>query len=78
MACKGVSLNLDEVLICLGMSATLSRETQKAVDLLPELKKCEMHLTHIPSSGDIAGLRKLGMHVTSDPQFPRQNFYHPN
>lgn len=78
LACKGVSLNLDEVLICLGMSATLSRETQKAVDLLPELKKCEMHLTHIPSSGDIAGLRKLGMHVTSDPQFPRQNFYHPN
>ncbi len=74
---KGVSINLDEMLICLAMSATVNRFAEKTMALLPQLRDCEMHLTHIPSSGDTAGLRKLGMHVTSDPKFPRTNFYHP-
>jgi uncharacterized protein (UPF0371 family) len=28
-----------------------------------------VHLTHIPSPGDAAGLRKLGVNVTSEPEF---------
>ena len=74
---RGVSINLDEMLICLAMSAAVNRYAERAVGLLPQLRGCEMHLTHIPSSGDTAGLRKLRLHVTSDPKFPRTNFYHP-
>ncbi len=30
---------------------------------------CEFHTTHLPTSGDEAGLRRLGLNATSDPQF---------
>jgi len=36
---------------------------------LKKLKGCEMHLTHMPSPGDEAGLRDLGIHLTSNPRF---------
>jgi len=74
---RGVSINLDELLICLAMSATIDKNAKEALFYLPMLKGCEMHLSHIPSSGDTAGLRKLGMHVTSDPRYPRANLYNP-
>lgn len=74
---RGVSINLDEMLICLAMSAAVDANAKAALSFLPSLKGCEMHLSHIPSSGDTAGLRKLGMHVTSDPRYPRSNLYNP-
>jgi len=74
---RGVSINLDEMLICLAMSAAIDANANKALSLLPSLKGCEMHLSHIPSSGDSSGLRKLGLHVTSDPKFPSTNVYNP-
>lgn len=70
---KGVSLNLDEVLICLAMSAALNPTAQTALEMLPLLRGCEAHLTHVPSSGDAIGLRKLGINVTSEPKFPTTN-----
>ena len=75
---RGVSLNLDEVLICLAMSGAISKDVQKAVDMLPLLKGCEVHMTHIPSAGDSSGLRKLAVNVTSDPRFPTANLYNPS
>ena len=63
------SMNLDETLIALGISAATNPATAFAVERLRELKGCEMHLTHIPTSGDDAGLRRLGMNITSDPNF---------
>ena len=70
---KGVSLNLDETLIALAMSASEDEDARKALEKLPELKGSEAHMTHIPSNGDISGLRKLGLRYTSDPVFPRKN-----
>ncbi len=74
---RGVSLNLDEVLICLAMSCAISEDAKRASAFLPDLRTCEIHMTHIPSSGDSSGLRKLQLNVTSDPRFPTSNLYNP-
>ncbi|HOX06877.1 MAG TPA: DUF1846 domain-containing protein [Planctomycetota bacterium] len=66
---KTVSLSLDETLIALSISATTNPAAQAAMDKLPELDGCEMHMTHIPAPGDDAGLRRLGVNLTSDPNF---------
>ncbi len=67
---RGVSLNLDETLICLAMSAAINADAKRALDKLPLLRGCESHMSHIPSAGDSSGLRKLGINVTSEPKFP--------
>lgn len=66
---RRVSLDLDEVLIALSISAATNPAAQTAMDNLRQLRGAEVHLTHLPSSGDEAGLRKLGINNTSDPQF---------
>ncbi len=70
---RGISLNLDETLICLAMSAAINADAKKALDKLPLLCGCESHMSHIPSAGDSSGLRKLGINVTSEPRFPSSN-----
>ena len=40
-----------------------------AVEQLTKLAGCEFHTTHLPTAGDEAGLRRLGVNATSDPQF---------
>jgi len=66
---KMLSLDLEETLIALSISATVNPAAQIAIDKLKELHGCEAHITHIPTHGDQAGLRKLGINLTSDPQF---------
>ena len=39
------------------------------MERLTQLAGCEFHTTHLPTAGDEAGLRRLGVNVTSDPQF---------
>lgn len=64
-----LSLDLEETLIALTFSATSNPEARLAVEKLKHLRGCQVHLTHIPPPGDEAGLRKLGVNLTSDPQF---------
>jgi uncharacterized protein (UPF0371 family) len=64
-----VSLDLEETLIALGISSSMNPAAQLAVEKLKELRGCDVHMTHIPTPGDEAGLRKLGVHLTSDPDF---------
>jgi uncharacterized protein (UPF0371 family) len=66
---KMLSLDLEETLIALSISATFNPAAQIAVEKLKELRGCEAHLTHMPTPGDEAGLRKLGVNLTSDPDF---------
>jgi len=66
---KQVSLDLEETLIALSISATMNPAAQTAVEKLKELYNCEVHLTHMPTPGDEAGLRKLGVNLTSEPNF---------
>ena len=66
---KTTSLDLEETLIALSISATLNPVAEAAIGQLKELSGCEMHLSHIPSPGDAAGLRKLGVNATCEPEF---------
>lgn len=72
---KNPSLDVEEMLIALSISAISNPAAQLAMEKLPELKGCEVHVTHIPPSGDEAGLRRLGVNLTSDPLFPSQDLY---
>jgi uncharacterized protein (UPF0371 family) len=46
-----------------------------ALEKLIELRGCELHMTHIPTPGDEAGLRRLGVNLTSDSNFSTHGFY---
>lgn len=72
---KKVSLDLEEILIALGISATTNPMAQIVIEKLKELNGCELHTSHIPTPGDAAGLRKLGVNATSDPKFPTSDLY---
>ncbi|MBU4306232.1 MAG: DUF1846 domain-containing protein [Acidobacteria bacterium] len=72
---REVSLNLDETLIALGISASGNTAAQAAVEKLSELRNCEVHMTHMPTPGDEAGLRKLGVNLTSDPGYSTHTLF---
>ena len=72
---KTVSLDLEETLIALGISAMANSAAQLAIEKLRELRGCEIHITHIPTPGDEAGLRRLGVNLTSDPNFSTKNLF---
>jgi uncharacterized protein (UPF0371 family) len=72
---KSVSLNLEETLISLSISAATNPAAELALKKLPELRGTEAHLTHIPTPGDEAGLRKLGINLTSEPHFSSRELF---
>jgi len=72
---KTVSLDLEETLFALGASVTSNPTVQLCVDKLKDLRGCDLHVTHIPTPGDAAGLRRLGVHLTSDPSFATKNLF---
>jgi uncharacterized protein (UPF0371 family) len=72
---KETSLDLEEALIALCISAAVSPSAQAAVERLEDLHGCEVHVTHIPTPGDEAGLRKLGVNLTSNPNFASKTLF---
>lgn len=72
---KTPNLDLEETLIALSISAATNPTTQLAIDKLKELHGCEVHVTHIPAPGDEAGLRRLGINLTSDPNFSSNSLF---
>ncbi len=70
-----VSLDLEETLIALSISATTNPTAQLAIEKLKEFDGCEAHATHIPTPGDEAGLRSLGVNLTSDPNFSSKSLF---
>ena len=72
---KKLSLNLEETLIALSISADFNPSAKVAMEKLSELKGCDMHSTHIPTPGDEAGLRVLGLYITSDPNFSSKSLF---
>ena len=72
---KNISLDLEEALITLSMSAATNSTSQLAMERLKDLRRCEVHLTHIPTSGDETGLRRLGVNLTSDPNFSTKDLF---
>ncbi len=72
---KMISLDVEETLIMLGISAISNPAAQLAIEKLSELRNCEVHLTHIPTPGDEAGLRKLHVNLTCDPEFSSKSLF---
>ncbi|HQG76035.1 MAG TPA: DUF1846 domain-containing protein [Bacteroidales bacterium] len=72
---KMVSLDLDETLIVLGISALSNPAAKIAVENLKWLRDCEVHLTHIPTPGDEAGWRKLKVNLTCDPEYSSKSLF---
>lgn len=72
---KQLSLNLEETLIALSISADFNPSAKVAMEKLKALNGCEMHSTHIPTPGDEAGLRRLGLNITSDSNFSSNRLF---
>jgi len=72
---KTLSLDLEEALITLSISATSNPAAQLAMGKLTDLRGCEVHMTHMPTPGDEAGLRRLGVNLTSDPHFSTKDLF---
>jgi uncharacterized protein (UPF0371 family) len=69
------SLNVEEILSALMISATTNPSAQVAVEKLPLLSGCKAHCTAILSDRDEQTLRDLGLDVTSDPEYLTTNLY---
>ena len=69
------SLDLEETLIALSISATTNHTVELAMNKLVELRGCEMHMTHIPTPGDEVGLKRLGVNLTTDGKFASRNLF---
>ena len=69
------SLDLEEALIALSISAATNHTAELAMRKLSELKECEVHMTHIPSPGDEVGLKRLGVNLTTDGKFSSRNLF---
>ncbi len=72
---KTVSLDLEETLIALSIGAATNSTAQLAMEKMKELKGCDVHMTHMPTPGDEAGLRKLGINLTSEPKFSTNSLF---
>ncbi|MCD4768666.1 MAG: DUF1846 family protein, partial [Bacteroidales bacterium] len=72
---KMVSLDVNETLIALSISALSNPAAQLALENLKRLRNCEVHLTHIPTPGDEAGLRKLKINLTCDPEYSSKSLF---
>ena len=70
-----ISLNLEETLIALSISSTTNPTAEQAMQQLPRLSGCEIHLTHLPTPGDERGLRRLGVNLTCDPKFATDKLF---
>ncbi|MFA5089109.1 MAG: DUF1846 domain-containing protein [Candidatus Omnitrophota bacterium] len=75
LGAKTLSLDLDEALITLSISAATNPTSKSAMEKLKELEGCEVHMTHIPTPGDEAGLRRLGVNLTSEPNFSTKGIF---
>ncbi|MGA2532930.1 MAG: DUF1846 domain-containing protein [Candidatus Aminicenantales bacterium] len=75
LGARTVSLDLSEVLICLSINAASNPMAQLALEKLKDLQGCEVHITHIPTPGDEAGLRRFGINLTTDPNFSTKSLF---
>ena len=61
-------LHTDEILMALAICAVTDPMAKLAMQQIDKLKKCEVHSTVILSAADEKTFKKLGMHLTCEPQ----------
>ena len=69
------SLDLEETLIALSISAITNPTAAFAMEKLNMLNGADVHMTLMPTPGDAAGFRKLGINVTSEPKFASKHLF---
>ena len=69
------SLNLEEILTALSISAEANPCAQQAAQMLGKLAGCRAHCTAILSERDEQTLRSMGIDVTCDPEYVTTNLY---
>jgi len=69
------SLDLEETLIALSISAANNPAAGAAMEKLGRLRDCEMHMTHIPTPGDEVALKRLGINLTTDGLFSSKSLF---
>ena len=69
-------IHSDETLIALAISAAADPVAAKALAQLSKLRGCEAHSTVILSQVDNSTYSKLGMHLTTEPQYETNKLYH--
>jgi len=68
-------LHTDEVLIALSISAVTNPTARLAMQQLSGLRDTEAHATVILSETDTRTLKKLGIHLTTEPQYETKKLY---
>ena len=70
------TLNLNEVLIALSISAVTNPIAQVAYEKLAELEGAQAHSTVMINKNDEQNLKQLGIDITSAPVYPSENLYY--
>jgi len=69
-------LDCEEILIALSICAATNPTAQVAMEKLSMLKGCQAHSTTILSSNDEQIFNKLGIDITSDPEYATESLYY--
>ena len=69
------SLNVEEILNALTVSASTNPSAELAVEKLKELRGCKAHCTAILNDKDEQLLGDLGIDITCDPEYSTNNLY---
>ncbi len=69
------SLNCEEILLALSITATTNTVAELAITKLKDLRMCKAHCTAILSDRDEETLRSLGIDITCDPEYLTSNVY---
>ncbi len=71
-------LHIDEMLVALSIAANDDEVVERAFAKLPELRGCDVHSSVIISQVDEVLYKKLGMYVSSEPEYQTKCFFHGN
>lgn len=73
---RQTTLNMEEVMIALAISANTNEVVAFAMSRMPELKNCEAHSSHMVVQNDDNVFRRIGINLTCEPQFPSNDLYY--
>lgn len=75
---RSMALDCEEILIALSICAVTNPTAQVAMEKLSMLRGCQAHSTTILSLNDEQIFNKLGIDITSDPEYPTESLYYNN
>ena len=72
---KNPCLHIDEALIAISVNAATDENAAKALSKLSELRGCHAHSTVIPSSIDLAFMRRLKINLSCEPKYKENKLF---